>query len=115
MELLQKKHDLLLRFRDNELLIKKLIEEDNFEYVLKRLEQNNFLIRQIDEIDSKLKMVDDIDETFKGKVSNLTNEIRTLHQDNIGVLNVHFEKQKKEALKSNQSKKPIRAYTSNLK
>ncbi len=116
MELYRQKHDLLLRFKDNETIIEQLIEEGNFEYVLKRLEQNNFLIRQIDEIDKQIaKQPEKADHQIAEGIKIMSQEIKVLHAKNIENLNRRREGYKVEALKSNSAKKPIREYTSNLR
>jgi len=113
MELLEKKLELLQKFKSNEVLIKEAIDNSDYEYLLKRVEQNDFYIRQIDEIDAKLDKT--IDSPLVEEVRTISGEITLLHKSNITGINELMRNFKAEAIKQKRSSNPIRAYVSNLK
>jgi|GEM_PF-6991218 len=116
IDLLNKKLELITKFKESEVEIEKSIQNEDFEYLQKRSEQNNFYIRQIDEIDLKLKDIDlSAFAKINNEINNNLNELKNLHKINLSGINNLMKNFKGKALKANQTTKPLKAYVSNLK
>jgi phage host-nuclease inhibitor protein Gam len=116
LELFEKKMELLDKMHENQIELERSILRADTEMVEKRVDMNDYYIRQINQLNEKLEpKLHYIPRDLKDKHNELIQTIMKLSKANIDSLNVNLKSFKKKALGSTKTKDAHKIYVSNLK